>query len=142
MCVCCVGDNGANIADAHHQARAAALPPHPSPSLFLANSYPDIFFNALEFAAVLGVLVLFGVMPGATTWSGGYALLQTPSSTPPMVRPLSHAYIQYISKNVCIKLCHQFGLENGRGVAPHQPVCSLHTYTTHDTSSRIRNSKT
>ena len=29
----------------------------------------------------------------------------------------------------CIKLCHQFGLENGRGVALHQPVYSICIYS-------------
>jgi tyrosine-specific transport protein len=43
------------------------------PPLVLAVSYPDVFFNALEFAGVFGVLVLFGVLPGAMAWvSRGY----------------------------------------------------------------------
>jgi hypothetical protein len=43
------------------------------PPLLLALSFPDVFFNALELAGVFGVLVLFGVLPGAMAWASRYS---------------------------------------------------------------------
>ncbi|KAL3677507.1 hypothetical protein R1sor_027455 [Riccia sorocarpa] len=42
------------------------------PSLALALTYPDIFFQALDFAGTYGVLVLFGIIPAAMAWSQRY----------------------------------------------------------------------
>ncbi|KAK3270626.1 hypothetical protein CYMTET_20980 [Cymbomonas tetramitiformis] len=42
------------------------------PPLGMAIFFQDLFFSALEFAGVFGVLVLFGVMPGAMAWSERY----------------------------------------------------------------------
>ncbi|KAF3782444.1 Tyrosine-specific transport protein [Nymphaea thermarum] len=42
------------------------------PPLVLAFLDPEIFFRALDFAGAYGVLVLFGVLPAAMSWSERY----------------------------------------------------------------------
>ncbi|KVH87570.1 Tryptophan/tyrosine permease [Cynara cardunculus var. scolymus] len=42
------------------------------PPLILSLLDPDIFFKALDFAGTYGVLVLFGVVPAAMSWSDRY----------------------------------------------------------------------
>ena len=56
------------------------------PPLVFAIAYPDIFFDALNFAGVFGVLVLFGVLPGAMAWSERYSSLR--GDLPRPVAPL------------------------------------------------------
>ncbi|XP_016548032.1 tyrosine-specific transport system isoform X2 [Capsicum annuum] len=49
---------------------------------FLAD-YPEIFFKALDFAGTYGVLVLFGLLPAAMSWSDRYSeSAQTPNILP------------------------------------------------------------
>ncbi|XP_051134288.1 uncharacterized protein LOC127253650 isoform X3 [Andrographis paniculata] len=43
------------------------------PPLILSLLDPEIFFKALDFAGTYGVLVLFGVVPGAMAWSDRYS---------------------------------------------------------------------
>ncbi|KAJ8450571.1 hypothetical protein Cgig2_020208 [Carnegiea gigantea] len=43
------------------------------PPLVLALLDPEIFFKALDFAGTYGVLVLFGILPAAMTWSDRYS---------------------------------------------------------------------
>ncbi|KAL4364520.1 Tyrosine-specific transport protein [Arachis hypogaea] len=43
------------------------------PPLILALLDPEIFFKALDFAGTYGVLVLFGVIPAAMSWSDRYS---------------------------------------------------------------------
>ncbi|KAH7837722.1 hypothetical protein Vadar_017235 [Vaccinium darrowii] len=43
------------------------------PPLALSLLDPDIFFKALDFAGTYGVLVLFGILPGAMSWSDRYS---------------------------------------------------------------------
>ncbi|XP_058196315.1 uncharacterized protein LOC131312514 [Rhododendron vialii] len=43
------------------------------PPLVLSLLDPDIFFKALDFAGTYGVLVLFGILPGAMSWSDRYS---------------------------------------------------------------------
>ncbi|XP_057515526.1 uncharacterized protein LOC130797061 [Amaranthus tricolor] len=43
------------------------------PPLLLALLDPEIFFKALDFAGTYGVLVLFGVLPAAMSWSDRYS---------------------------------------------------------------------
>lgn len=43
------------------------------PPLILALLDPEIFFKALDFAGTYGVLVLFGVLPAAMSWSDRYS---------------------------------------------------------------------
>lgn len=56
------------------------------PPLILALSFPGIFFNALEFAGVFGVLILFGILPPAMTWESRYSA--TRSEVPSLVSPI------------------------------------------------------
>ncbi|XP_021734291.1 uncharacterized protein LOC110701020 [Chenopodium quinoa] len=42
------------------------------PPLVLALLDPEIFFKALDFAGTYGVLVLFGILPAAMSWSDRY----------------------------------------------------------------------
>ncbi|KAM7261012.1 hypothetical protein ACFE04_026487 [Oxalis oulophora] len=50
------------------------------PPLALSLLDPEIFFKALDFAGTYGVLVLFGIVPAAMSWSDRYSLPR--SSTP------------------------------------------------------------
>lgn len=43
------------------------------PPLILSLLDPEIFFKALDFAGTYGVLVLFGVVPAAMSWSDRYS---------------------------------------------------------------------
>lgn len=43
------------------------------PPLILSLLDPEIFFKALDFAGTYGVLVLFGVLPAAMSWSDRYS---------------------------------------------------------------------
>ncbi|KAL8170852.1 hypothetical protein V2J09_022656 [Rumex salicifolius] len=43
------------------------------PPLVLALLDPEIFFKALDFAGTYGVLVLFGILPAAMSWSDRYS---------------------------------------------------------------------
>ncbi|XP_057479647.1 uncharacterized protein LOC130766932 [Actinidia eriantha] len=43
------------------------------PPLVLSLLDPDIFFKALDFAGTYGVLVLFGILPAAMSWSDRYS---------------------------------------------------------------------
>ncbi|KAL0419457.1 UNVERIFIED_CONTAM: Tyrosine-specific transport protein [Sesamum radiatum] len=43
------------------------------PPLILALLDPEIFYKALDFAGTYGVLVLFGVLPAAMSWSDRYS---------------------------------------------------------------------
>ncbi|KAG9454792.1 hypothetical protein H6P81_007696 [Aristolochia fimbriata] len=54
------------------------------PPLVLALLDPEIFFKALDFAGTYGVLVLFGIIPAAMSWSERYS---DPSRTP-VIPPL------------------------------------------------------
>ncbi|CAH1427228.1 unnamed protein product [Lactuca virosa] len=47
------------------------------PPLILSLLDPDIFFKALDFAGTYGVLVLFGVVPAAMSWSDRYSSTST-----------------------------------------------------------------
>lgn len=51
------------------------------PPLVLALLNPDIFFKALDFAGTYGVLLLFGILPAAMSWSERY----TERCLPPIV---------------------------------------------------------
>ncbi|XP_057802134.1 uncharacterized protein LOC131017399 isoform X2 [Salvia miltiorrhiza] len=53
------------------------------PPLILSLLDPEIFFKALDFAGTYGVLVLFGVLPAAMSWSDRYSVGS--SETPPLV---------------------------------------------------------
>ncbi|PKA61775.1 hypothetical protein AXF42_Ash008606 [Apostasia shenzhenica] len=56
------------------------------PPVILALLDPEIFFKALDFAGTYGVLVLFGVLPGAMSWSERYSASSSSSSrVPPLV---------------------------------------------------------
>ncbi|OWM73563.1 hypothetical protein CDL15_Pgr026662 [Punica granatum] len=50
------------------------------PPLILALLDPEIFFKALDFAGTYGVLVLFGILPAAMSWSDQYSSSSTSSS--------------------------------------------------------------
>lgn len=43
------------------------------PPLALSLLDPEIFFKALDFAGTYGVLVLFGILPSAMSWSDRYS---------------------------------------------------------------------
>lgn len=43
------------------------------PPLILSLLDPEIFFKALDFAGTYGVLVLFGILPAAMSWSDRYS---------------------------------------------------------------------
>ncbi|XP_076882578.1 uncharacterized protein LOC143531077 [Bidens hawaiensis] len=55
------------------------------PPLILSLLDPDIFFKALDFAGTYGVLVLFGVLPAAMSWSDRYSGSSLSSSIPELV---------------------------------------------------------
>ncbi|KAH0455115.1 hypothetical protein IEQ34_017039 [Dendrobium chrysotoxum] len=55
------------------------------PPLILSLLDPEIFFKALDFAGTYGVLVLFGVLPGAMSWSERYSSSSSSSMVPPLV---------------------------------------------------------
>ncbi|XP_042002042.1 tyrosine-specific transport protein isoform X1 [Salvia splendens] len=53
------------------------------PPLILSLLDPEIFFKALDFAGTYGVLVLFGVLPAAMSWSDRYSgSSETPTLVP------------------------------------------------------------
>lgn len=54
------------------------------PPLLLSLLDPEIFFKALDFAGTYGVLVLFGVLPAAMSWSERYS----GASDSPRISPL------------------------------------------------------
>ncbi|BFG30207.1 hypothetical protein CerSpe_164810 [Prunus speciosa] len=53
------------------------------PPIVLSLLDPEIFFKALDFAGTYGVLVLFGILPAAMSWSDRYS-----SSSPAMKLPV------------------------------------------------------
>ncbi|KNA13745.1 hypothetical protein SOVF_114040 [Spinacia oleracea] len=55
------------------------------PPLVLALLDPEIFFKALDFAGTYGVLVLFGVLPAAMSWSDRYITSPELPKVPQMV---------------------------------------------------------
>ncbi|KAL0459077.1 UNVERIFIED_CONTAM: Tyrosine-specific transport protein [Sesamum latifolium] len=55
------------------------------PPLILALLDPEIFFKALDFAGTYGVLVLFGVLPAAMSWSDRYSESSESLKIPPLV---------------------------------------------------------
>ncbi|XP_071726364.1 uncharacterized protein [Rutidosis leptorrhynchoides] len=55
------------------------------PPLILSLLDPDIFFKALDFAGTYGVLVLFGVLPAAMSWSDRYSSSSISSNLPNLV---------------------------------------------------------
>ncbi|XP_058080004.1 uncharacterized protein LOC131228173 isoform X2 [Magnolia sinica] len=55
------------------------------PPLLLALLDPEIFFKALDFAGTYGVLVLFGILPAAMSWSERYADASGSKLGPPLV---------------------------------------------------------
>uniref|UniRef100_A0A1D1XRZ4 Tyrosine-specific transport protein n=1 Tax=Anthurium amnicola TaxID=1678845 RepID=A0A1D1XRZ4_9ARAE len=55
------------------------------PPLVLALLDPEIFFKALDFAGTYGVLVLFGVIPAAMSWSERYSGTSQSPMLPPLV---------------------------------------------------------
>ncbi|KAK4753723.1 hypothetical protein SAY87_001827 [Trapa incisa] len=50
------------------------------PPLILSLLDPEIFFKALDFAGTYGVLVLFGILPAAMSWSDRYSSSTNSSS--------------------------------------------------------------
>jgi tyrosine-specific transport protein len=57
------------------------------PPLAAAVTYPDAFFAALEFAAIYGVMSLFGVLPGAMALSERARAAASGMLPPPMIVP-------------------------------------------------------
>ncbi|KAH7677194.1 Amino acid/polyamine transporter 2 protein [Dioscorea alata] len=55
------------------------------PPLVLALLDPEIFFKALDFAGTYGVLVLFGLIPAAMSWSERYNSSSVTPKIPPVV---------------------------------------------------------
>ncbi|KAK7276626.1 hypothetical protein RIF29_17769 [Crotalaria pallida] len=55
------------------------------PPLILSLLDPEIFFKALDFAGTYGVLVLFGVIPAAMSWSDRYSNSSTSVKLPEIV---------------------------------------------------------
>lgn len=55
------------------------------PPLILSLLDPDIFFKALDFAGTYGVLVLFGILPAAMTWSDRYSTSSVSMNLPQLV---------------------------------------------------------
>ncbi|XVE79031.1 hypothetical protein DITRI_Ditri14bG0025300 [Diplodiscus trichospermus] len=55
------------------------------PPLGLALLDPEIFFKALDFAGTYGVLVLFGILPAAMSWSDRYSDSSTSIKLPELV---------------------------------------------------------
>ncbi|PON59204.1 Tryptophan/tyrosine permease [Parasponia andersonii] len=55
------------------------------PPLALALLDPEIFFKALDFAGTYGVLVLFGILPAAMSWSDRYSALSPSMNLPRLV---------------------------------------------------------
>lgn len=55
------------------------------PPLVLSLLDPEIFFKALDFAGTYGVLVLFGVLPAAMSWSERYSDASQSPKLPPLV---------------------------------------------------------
>ncbi|GFP94243.1 tyrosine-specific transport protein [Phtheirospermum japonicum] len=55
------------------------------PPLILSLLDPEIFFKALDFAGTYGVLVLFGVLPAAMSWSDRYSESSESPKIPLMV---------------------------------------------------------
>lgn len=55
------------------------------PPLGLALLDPGIFFKALDFAGTYGVLVLFGILPAAMSWSDRYSTPSTSVKLPELV---------------------------------------------------------
>ncbi|XP_010420758.1 PREDICTED: uncharacterized protein LOC104706282 [Camelina sativa] len=57
------------------------------PPLVLSLLDPEIFFKALDFAGTYGVLVLFGIIPGAMSWSDRYIVSSTTVTGLPQLVP-------------------------------------------------------
>lgn len=55
------------------------------PPLVLALLDPEIFFKALDFAGTYGVLVLFGILPAAMSWSERFSNDSQALKAPPLV---------------------------------------------------------
>ncbi|KAL6966678.1 hypothetical protein U1Q18_032464 [Sarracenia purpurea var. burkii] len=57
------------------------------PPFILSLLDPDIFFKALDFAGAYGVLVLFGILPVAMSWSDRYLSESSELQKPPELVP-------------------------------------------------------
>lgn len=57
------------------------------PPLILSLLDPEIFFKALDFAGTYGVLVLFGILPAAMSWSDRYSSSSSSSTRLPKLVP-------------------------------------------------------
>ncbi|KAK1277552.1 hypothetical protein QJS04_geneDACA003642 [Acorus gramineus] len=55
------------------------------PPVVLSLLDPEIFFKALDFAGTYGVLVLFGILPAAMSWSERYSDSSETPKLPPVV---------------------------------------------------------
>ena len=67
------------------------------PPLAAAVTYPDAFFAALEFAAIYGVMSLFGVLPGAMALSERARAAASGAPPPPRILPGGDAAAAAIS---------------------------------------------
>ncbi|KAG2311824.1 hypothetical protein Bca4012_026315 [Brassica carinata] len=57
------------------------------PPLVLSLLDPEIFFKALDFAGTYGVLVLFGILPAAMSWSDRYVVSPSTATSSPQLVP-------------------------------------------------------
>ncbi|CAN8300662.1 unnamed protein product [Cochlearia groenlandica] len=57
------------------------------PPLLLSLLDPEIFFKALDFAGTYGVLVLFGFLPAAMSWSDRYSVSSSTATSLPQLVP-------------------------------------------------------
>ncbi|CAH8313634.1 unnamed protein product [Eruca vesicaria subsp. sativa] len=57
------------------------------PPLVLSLLDPEIFFKALDFAGTYGVLVLFGILPAAMSWSDRYIVSSSTATSVPQLVP-------------------------------------------------------
>ncbi|KFK26400.1 hypothetical protein AALP_AA8G243700 [Arabis alpina] len=57
------------------------------PPLLLSLLDPEIFFRALDFAGTYGVMVLFGILPAAMSWSDRYSASSSTATSLPQLVP-------------------------------------------------------
>ncbi|XP_077254178.1 tryptophan/tyrosine permease isoform X3 [Tasmannia lanceolata] len=78
---------------------------------FLSDSLldPEIFFKALDFAGTYGVLVLFGILPAAMSWSERYSDTSRSPLLPPLVPGGRFTLALVISGAICVILSEIFG---------------------------------
>ncbi|XP_077209828.1 tryptophan/tyrosine permease isoform X5 [Tasmannia lanceolata] len=79
------------------------------PPLVLALLDPEIFFKALDFAGTYGVLVLFGILPAAMSWSERYSDTSRSPLLPPLVPGGRFTLALVISGAICVILSEIFG---------------------------------